>query len=979
MATLLAVLGVTVSASAAANEAAPAALPGHLVDRAESATTSRGSDGTFYTRVDPARSNYQTDSGMWRPVDRALKQATTGELRPAAADEDVSVPTSLHNALKVRNDGSEMRIRLLGAGGTRQLRDGAAVFEEAFAGVDAIYAATNEGLKETLVLKSRQTRGVFRYELRTADDSTAAVVGNEVVVADGAGSREFSVSAPIAWDSASDPAYSDNLLLEVTKETPGRWTVTMTADAAWLADTSRVYPVSLDPIFGAFTDNTDAADCTVRGAPFASTNFCAAPQMQLSAFGPAKALLKFDIDAAIPPSAVVDYAYIDVYAPGAPTTPAPPTASARLRTVTSPWSAAATWSLRSAGTSWAIPGGDVSADAALTGPASEIASAGQWYQWQAPTLTVQRWISGTLPNYGLQLSTDPGSPTGTTYQLYSRDGSVVEQRPSLMVVWTVPDTTPPTPPENLDISNLQPGGFADVGWREGDDPGTYASGVSHTEFRVKIGTGSFSSWSNPGYEYSLSGLSEGTALTLEARTVDDAGNYSTVVSLPHVAGVASDSVAENGHASQWLAAKYSMTPAQALEWLDVQRRFVPVARSTENTLGTTFAGSWFDNVTRKAHIGVTTASAGSTAQNSINAKGLNSWAIVDQRSFSQADLNSASDAASDLLQSYIIAGKVRISPDVQLGAVVFELSAVVDAALDGQISTIRSGTTVTTTLRRTSRLTLALAPASCEKKTLSSGDMGLGCSAGTYHAGAVITVFSPGTMGNQLCSTGFAALKGTEQRLTTVGHCFAGAKPGDADPGAQYVNASNNIVGGSAHQQVESGVSYHGEAHDDVVASDGRDVGMYRFKAAYARAFSPFVAVRANTAAGTTADENYPIMEVASPEEGQPVCATLGHSGVTRCGIVTHRRQRHQTAAIVQGLCVAKGDSGSPVYKDNTAYGYVSGFDSTLTGDDCITLIQGAKSLEVELGVKILTVERLIAWLKRDDPPGGPCGHACHG
>lgn len=430
--------------------AAVSAAP--VVDRSEFTTTRQLPDGKLSTAVSPQPLNFQTESGAWKPVDLALEAAGNGAVSPAAVDGDIVIPDGLSSPIVVEHDGREASIRLKGASGDAEVDDATAVFDDALPGVDVQYEATASGVKERLVLASAEAPVVFAYDVRAGEAWSAAVDSlNQVVLRDGGGVERYRLTAPLAWDSAEDPSFTNDLRLAVSKVSDGRWTVTLRPDLAWLRDPARVFPVTLDPDFSWSNGTTTfngATDTYLASGDKANSVFSASSYLQTGHFNRTyRTLVRFNVAAAIPSNAVVSGSTFKAYAP--PATPKS-LASHSLRTVTAEWDANANWNRRKVGVPWTTLGGEVSSNSAYTSASTNVQTNPGWYSWTAPVATVQGWVAGTLPNYGFQLTTDSGAPSGNAYVWASTEASMssdfpadATKRPILEVTWSVPDTTAP--------------------------------------------------------------------------------------------------------------------------------------------------------------------------------------------------------------------------------------------------------------------------------------------------------------------------------------------------------------------------------------------------------------------------------------------------------------------------------------------------------------------------------------------------------
>lgn len=426
-----------------------------VVDRDEFSTTVDLGGGKRSTTLSSEPLNFESDSGVWQPVDLELAREGDGDLHPGAVEGDVAIPRSLSEPVELEHDGRSVTFRLLGASGDADIEGAEASFDRAMPGVDVGYVARPYGVKETLTLRSSSSPRVFAYELRGSVLWSASMDRGDVVLRDSAGVERYRISAPLAWDSAEDPAFTNALTLSVSKVGAGSWRVTLRPDSAWLSDPARTFPVLIDPDFSWSNGTTKfngAQDCYLSGATQANNTFCAQTYLQTGWYNrPYRSIFKFDIAAAIPGNATVSAAQFKAYAP-----PATPhiVMGHKLHTITSDWDSTATWNNRKPGVPWTTAGGggDISTNPAYTSSSTSVQAQSTWYSWNAPLATVQGWVNGSLPNYGFMLRSDNTTNIGNAYVWASTEASMASQFPAdstkwpkLDVTWTAPspDTTAP--------------------------------------------------------------------------------------------------------------------------------------------------------------------------------------------------------------------------------------------------------------------------------------------------------------------------------------------------------------------------------------------------------------------------------------------------------------------------------------------------------------------------------------------------------
>ena len=125
------------------------------------------------------------------------------------------------------------------------------------------------------------------------------------------------MAAPAMFDSSKKPARSSAITLTATKDSKGT-TMTLKADAAWLADSARKFPVTIDPTFIV----GDVQDCYINGGS-PTTSFCGGAALNAGFDGTnaSRALLQFSL-AAIPTTDAVLSAKLLLYLGSASTSTA---------------------------------------------------------------------------------------------------------------------------------------------------------------------------------------------------------------------------------------------------------------------------------------------------------------------------------------------------------------------------------------------------------------------------------------------------------------------------------------------------------------------------------------------------------------------------------------------------------------------------------------------------------------------------------
>lgn len=968
-------LALAVSTMSIASASASAAT---VVDRDELWTTVDAGGGKLKTTLSSEPLNYRTHSGVWRPVDTDLEQRSDGTVGPQSVDGDVAIPESLGQPLEFEHDGRTASLRLLGASGSADVNGAEASFDSALPGVDVSYVARPHGVKETLTLATPLADRVFIYELRGSASWSAVMDRGDVVLKDSAGTIRYRVSAPLAWDSAADPSFTNALALSVSKLADGRWRVTLRPDEAWMLDTARVYPVSIDPDFS-WSDGTThfngAQDCYLSGYTQANNTFCAQTYLQTGWYNrPYRSIFKFDIAAAIPTNATVNSAVFKAYAP--PATPHIAMGHS-LHTITSDWDSTATWNNRKTGTPWNTSGGggDISTNPAHSSSSTSVQNYPAWYSWNAPLATVQGWVNGSLPNYGFMLRSDNTGNIGNAYAWASTESSTSSQFPAdsdkwptLDVTWSATlatDSTPPSPPSRLELKPFdEVSKTAWLAWQPGTDEGPQASGFDRTEVRVKNGSYPFTDWSPTGTDanFQVVDIESGDTLVVEARSFDAAGNASSTASESFVVTSGEPSAAFDAMASAMLVEDYGFTPSEANTWLDIQALASDFDDQIQwpgnSTAATHYAGLWFDTATRKVHINITASSGQAEMGAMVNEFGLANAVVYDVVTATREQLESRAIAAQSALDADISADWVEVSYDLGPPSVNFEVASDASQAVRDRAAAEAAVGSVPTTVAITSDPHAPPVEQRCDRAVvlLPAVDQSFEKSVcdpplrgGTVLFGSVLSA----------CTAGFVVKSNDDDRkfILTAGHCLNGSRGTDVSTAG--TNKRNWLIG-----------SRHGVAEQKRTGMDAALLGIR-----YPDALKPKPWVFAQFTYGTYPDGDDPdsqgfvgkneewALERSSRSQKNEILCMSGATRGGRCGIVRKLGTRGGNADQVRmcpdskpSLGTKGGDSGGPFFSKNS--GEMSTAHGTLIGladgnKPCISVIQSTVKAEARFNVKV--------------------------
>ncbi|MET8232186.1 DNRLRE domain-containing protein [Micromonospora sp. NPDC005298] len=276
------------------------------------------SDGRLQAELSALPLNYRDAKGQWQPIDTRVVPANRGGYVQQNATNSF---TSLFggrtdNLVRFERDGRAVQLGL--AGGERAAAptvDGSTVTYPGLAdGADLVYDVTAGALKEKIVLRQAPQGPVsYTFTLDTKglvaqqrEDGSIAFVRPE------GGDPELVMPPAYMYDSAKTPVTSTAVSQRV-QQTYGQTTVTVSADASWLRDKARTYPVVIDPTIKIQPVPIDGQDVQISsGAP--TTNFNSTYQLKVGTGNDAtwRSLLKFDVSQ-IPANTTIDDAEVMVY------------------------------------------------------------------------------------------------------------------------------------------------------------------------------------------------------------------------------------------------------------------------------------------------------------------------------------------------------------------------------------------------------------------------------------------------------------------------------------------------------------------------------------------------------------------------------------------------------------------------------------------------------------------------------------------
>jgi RHS repeat-associated protein len=352
-------------------------------------------DGRVQAEISAAPVNYRDGQGVFRPIDtRVGETSRSGFVKGNTTNSFTSLfGDDTERLVRFEADGRHVELGLAGpARPVEPVVDGSRVVYAGVAGGgDLVYEVSPRELREKIVLAGPPAGGGFLVEFTVKTGGVDAVArpdGSIGFVPAAGGEPVFVIPAPYMYDSAGDPGspvgfgYSDRVSQSV-RQRGSTATITVVADAGWLADPARVYPVTIDPTIRVVPVPTDAQDVQIYSGD-TGRNYNDTYQLKVGTDATAawRSLVRFPLTG-VPAGTQVDDAQLQLFYDQTHTTWEHDVSMLALR-VSQPWSeSSATWANMAANTGAQPVGNSVTLDDGSTG----TSVSGTWPFSANPDLT----------------------------------------------------------------------------------------------------------------------------------------------------------------------------------------------------------------------------------------------------------------------------------------------------------------------------------------------------------------------------------------------------------------------------------------------------------------------------------------------------------------------------------------------------------------------------------------------------------------
>ncbi|GAA0939192.1 hypothetical protein GCM10009554_28730 [Kribbella koreensis] len=227
--------------------------------RTETSTTWSNPDGTMTTDAHAVPIRFKTAKGAWQSINLTLQKAADGTVAPRGHEHGLR--------LGKRNAATGQVFASASSGTGRQVEwlspwklpeptlDGTkATYADVQPGVDLVLDARRSGFENDFIVRQRPaTAPVWRIPLRTKGLTPRTAADGSIEFVDAKNVVRSKIPLGYMWDGVTDangePANKAVVKVTIEQVSRGKATLVIAPDAKWFLDTSRVFPVTVDPTY----------------------------------------------------------------------------------------------------------------------------------------------------------------------------------------------------------------------------------------------------------------------------------------------------------------------------------------------------------------------------------------------------------------------------------------------------------------------------------------------------------------------------------------------------------------------------------------------------------------------------------------------------------------------------------------------------------------------------------------------------------
>lgn len=275
------------------------------------------------------------------------------------------------------------------------------LYPEILDGVDLEYVVNSCNIKENIIVKERADSYNYTFEIQLNNLEAVLCEDGSVAISD-PDTDEVVYTIPKGYMFDADGAYSEAVEYSLTNGGNGKYSLTVTADAEWINDEGRAFPVTVDPPINVTTDASSMIDTYVsQSSPNGTFYLNTQLRVGYSGNNEYRAFWKVNTLPDFPENTYLIKAsfMMDCLYTGAPNTFTFATKIGVYGMSSSNWTTGMTWNNRS---NYFIADADNIIDYRDI-PAATSTSSTNWISWDITSLYMQ-WLSNPNSNHGLALA-----------------------------------------------------------------------------------------------------------------------------------------------------------------------------------------------------------------------------------------------------------------------------------------------------------------------------------------------------------------------------------------------------------------------------------------------------------------------------------------------------------------------------------------------------------------------------------------------
>ncbi|MFJ8136846.1 LamG-like jellyroll fold domain-containing protein [Streptomyces sp. NPDC096013] len=213
-------------------------------------------DGSITRQISPTPVNYQVGKGKWAPIDVDVRAGPDGRWHEKANSVGVDFAAKADDSTLVSLSADARHTVSYGLKNAQAVKgtadDGSRVtYPDVLTDTDLQVAPTATGVKEAVVLHSADAGNSWTFPLHLKGLTPVQNKDGSIDLRDSADKTVERVPPSYAYDSKVDPRSGEPTTTHDVTTTlvrdGGGYALRITLDDAWLKDTHRVFPVTVDP------------------------------------------------------------------------------------------------------------------------------------------------------------------------------------------------------------------------------------------------------------------------------------------------------------------------------------------------------------------------------------------------------------------------------------------------------------------------------------------------------------------------------------------------------------------------------------------------------------------------------------------------------------------------------------------------------------------------------------------------------------